>query len=99
MNFTEVSFNWDPTISHQCSDVLYKINATNCGMCPINISLTTATCIVVQDETANYSNLSCIFAIQTLIHGSVVGHQTILLSIKLSGNYCKCVRDQARVYC
>ena len=81
INFTEISFSWDLTISHQCSDVVYKINATNCGICPVNTTFTTAMCSIAQNE---FGNDSCIFAVQTLIHGSTVGHQTILSVIKFT---------------
>ena len=82
INFTEISFSWDLAISHQCSDVIYRINATNCGTCPVNTTLTSATCSIAQNE---FGNDSCIFAVQTLIHGSTVGHQTILSVIKFTG--------------
>lgn len=82
----EISFNWDPAVRHWCSDVLYIINAANCGICPIKTTLPTATCSVVRNETANCDNHSCIFAVQTLVHGSTVRPQTILSVIKLKGN-------------
>ena len=83
INFTEISFSWDLADSHQCSDVVYKINATNCGTCPINTTLTSATCSIARNEFGNHS---CIFAVQILIHGSIVGHQTVLSVIKFTGN-------------
>jgi hypothetical protein len=86
INFTEITFNWDLAMSHQCSisDIVYRINATNCGTCPINTTFTTATCSTAQNE---FDNHSCIFAVQTLIHGGPVGYQTILSVIKPTGNF------------
>ena len=85
INFTEISFSWDLATSHRCSDVLYRINATNCGMCPFNITLTTATCNIPQNEIVNSDNDSCILAVQTFIHGSTVGNQTIISFFTLTG--------------
>ena len=89
INLTEISFHWDRAISHRCSGVLYRINATACGTCPITTSLTTATCSVIRDETVNCDNhsMTCTFAVQTVVDGSTIGHQAILSAIKLSGNY------------
>ena len=83
INFTEISFNWDQAISHQCSDVLYRINATSCGICPIATNVTTVTCRVTRDGILNNSY---IFAVQTVVHGNTIGHQIILSVVELSGN-------------
>ena len=83
INFIEISFSWDLAISHQCSDAVYRINATNCGTCPINTIFATATCSITRNE---FCNNSCIFSVQILIHGRPIGHQIVLSVIKFTGN-------------
>ena len=75
ISFTEISFSWDLANSYWCSDVLHRINATNCGTCPINTTLTTATCNIAHNEIVSSNNYSCIFAVQAFIHGRTVGNQ------------------------
>ena len=67
-----LTFQWDP-VELVCSDIEYKINATNCGLCPDATFNTSVTCVVRNIDlltgTINTSDTVCTLSVKTTVCG------------------------------
>ena len=67
-----LTFQWDP-VQLVCSDFEYKINATNCGMCPDTTVNTSVACVVgdidLLTSTSNTNGTVCTLSIETTVCG------------------------------
>ena len=66
-----------------CSDIEYKVNTMNCGMCPDAIFNTSLTCYVSSVLTSNSS--VCALSIETTVCGSDSGNKSNTVTAILKG--------------
>ena len=71
----ELTFTWSPVFP-DCSSILYKILASNCGKCPTNTTKATVTCTDVPTN----DNV-CSIAVRTVLCGSVAGNSSDQVTI------------------
>ena len=71
----ELIFTWSPVFP-ECSSILYKILASNCGNCPTNTTETTTTCTDVPIK-----DIVCIIAVRTVLCGTVVGNSSDQITV------------------
>ena len=68
-----LTFQWDP-VQLVCSDIVeYKVNATNCGLCPDATVNTSVTCLVRNTDlltnTSNTNDTLCTLSVETTVCG------------------------------
>ena len=67
-----LTFKWDP-VQIVCSDIGYKVNATNCGICPDATVNTSVICVVRDTDlvtsTSNTNDTLCTFSVETTVCG------------------------------
>ena len=63
----------------------YKINATNCGVCPNSILNTSLTCIVSGVFTASKKIEYCSLSIETVVCGINTGNRSSTVTALLKG--------------
>ena len=85
INETHLSFHWSPVQSrddgYNCSNIVYKIIATNCGECPrssTSLSVSCTNITIIGGEV-------CSFAIATEICGNITGDKSDSILISLEG--------------
>ena len=70
---SEIIFAWDEVIA-QCSSLQYIITAINCGLCP-NITTDKNVTCDLQSDISQYTNNTCLFAVQTEVCGHLHGER------------------------
>ena len=65
-----LTFSWS-SVAPDCPVIHYNILASNCGSCPTTTNHTSVTCTDVPTE-----NSVCIFAIQTVLCGTLIGNES-----------------------
>ena len=77
----QIQFEWN-SIADQCLTVHYVIIAKNCGNCLTSTTFTNATCTynVLTDD-----NITCSFAIETVICENITGKRSNPLYVRLKG--------------
>ena len=78
----ELTFNWSLSTVPDCPALHYKILASNCGSCPTTTTRTTVTCTDIP------TNGMCMFALQTVVCGYIIGNMSDRISITLANTTC-----------
>ena len=80
-----LTFQWEPGV---CPNSMgYKVNATNCGVCP-NTTLTTCTsltCVISSEFTASKKITFCSLSIETIVCGINTGNRSNTVRALLKG--------------
>lgn len=79
----EVTFRWNSVTPMCNSSIQYLVNASNCGICPRNVTNTVVTCYGFQPST---EIRKCRFSVQSVVCG-VVGNSSDTISESIGGMY------------
>ena len=89
----DFTFSWN-SVHEDCPSVYYSINSSNCGICPENVTSTTATCIGVYGGSNPMSEF-CVISIQSFvcdnIRGSISDILTVSIQSKTTKRLCNCI--------
>ena len=75
----QLVFNWSP-VAPDCPAIHYNILTSNCGSCPTTTTHTTAICTDVPIDGS-----VCMFALQTVVCGKIVGNSSETIEGMLKG--------------
>lgn len=78
-----LTFQWEPGICPNSTG--YKVNATNCGMCPNTTLSTSLTCVVSGVFTASIKTAFCSLSIETVACGINTGNRSSTVAALLKG--------------
>lgn len=70
-----LTFSWIVSVLG-CHDVIFNIQASNCGICPPATKYTNATCTDVPTDGS-----MCTFAVQTVVCGNITGNTNVKLPL------------------
>ena len=70
-----LTFSWTVPVLG-CHDVIFNIQASNCGSCPTTTKYTSATCTDVPTDGS-----MCTFAVQTVVCGNITGNTNVKLPL------------------
>ncbi len=77
-------FQWEP--AGVCPDSIgYKVNATNCGVCPNTTLNTSLTCVVSGVFTAGKESTFCSVSVETTVCGINTGNRSSAVTAILKG--------------
>ena len=84
-----LTFNWN-SVNTSCHAFAYSIASTNCGVCPINTTDTSVTCVNVSADGS-----VCMFQVQTTVCNNNHGPLSTSVPITLKGEFILCNTNHA----